>query len=202
MPLIPMVVEKTGKGERGYDIYSRLLVDRIIFLGSAIDDDTANLVIAQMLFLAADNPEKDINLYINSPGGLVSSGLAIYDTMQFIKSPVSTICIGVAASMAAVILAAGDKGKRFALPNSKVLIHQPMGGAQGQASDIAIQATEILKTKKNIVQILSDHTGKSIDVIEKDSDRDFWMSSHEAMKYGLVDSVITSGKRNAEEKHN
>ena len=200
MPLIPMVVEKTGKGERGYDIYSRLLVDRIIFLGNAIDDDTANLVIAQMLFLAADNPEKDINLYINSPGGLVSSGLAIYDTMQYIKCPVSTICIGIAASMAAVILAAGENGKRFALPNSKVLIHQPMGGAQGQASDIAIQAKEILNTKKNILNLLSFHTGKSVNDIEKDSDRDFWMSSQEAKEYGLIDSVIVSRKDNDKEK--
>jgi len=200
MPLIPMVVEKTGKGERGYDIYSRLLVDRIIFLGNAIDDDTANLVIAQMLFLAADNPEKDINLYINSPGGLVSSGLAIYDTMQYIKCPVSTICIGIAASMAAVILAAGENGKRFALPNSKVLIHQPMGGAQGQASDIAIQAKEILNTKKNILNLLSFHTGKSVEDIERDSDRDFWMSSQEAKEYGLIDSVIVSRKDNDTKK--
>jgi len=200
MPLIPMVVEKTGKGERGYDIYSRLLVDRIIFLGNAIDDDTANLVIAQMLFLEADNPEKDINLYINSPGGLVSSGLAIYDTMQYIKCPVSTICIGIAASMAAVILAAGENGKRFALPNSKVLIHQPMGGAQGQASDIAIQAKEILNTKKNILNLLSFHTGKSVEDIERDSDRDFWMSSQEAKEYGLIDSVIVSRKDNDTKK--
>lgn len=196
MTLIPMVVERTGRGERGYDIYSRLLVDRIIFLGGPIDDEAANLVIAQMLFLEADNPEKDINLYINSTGGLVSSGLAIYDTMQYIKCDISTICMGVAASMAAVILMAGSKGKRFALPNSRILIHQPMGGVQGQASDIEIHAKEILRIKQKLNEIISYHTCKDIKQVEIDTDRDFWMSSEEAKNYGIIDNVITSRKIN------
>ncbi|HAF07378.1 MAG: ATP-dependent Clp endopeptidase proteolytic subunit ClpP [bacterium] len=194
MTLIPMVVERTGRGERGYDIYSRLLVDRIIFLGGPIDDEAANLIIAQMLFLEADNPDKDINLYINSNGGVVSSGLAIYDTMQYIKCDVSTICMGVAASMAAVILMAGAKGKRFALPNSRILIHQPMGGVQGQASDIEIHAKEILRIKQKLNEIISFHTGKDLKRVEVDSDRDFWMSAEEAKDYGVIDSVITSRK--------
>ncbi|HAV93227.1 TPA: ATP-dependent Clp protease proteolytic subunit [candidate division WOR-3 bacterium] len=196
MPLVPMVVERTGRGERGYDIYSRLLVDRIIFLGGIIDDDSANLVIAQMLFLEADNQEKDINLYINSNGGLVSSGLAIYDTIQYIKCPVSTICMGVSASMAAVILMAGEKGKRFALPNSRILIHQPLGGVQGQASDIEIHAREIIRTKSTLNAIISKHTSKSIEQIASDSDRDFWMSSKEALDYGIIDNILVSRKVN------
>jgi len=196
MTLIPMVVERTGRGERGYDIFSRLLVDRIIFLGGPIDDEAANLIIAQMLFLEADNPDKDINLYINSNGGVVSSGLAIYDTMQYIKCDVSTICMGVAASMAAVILMAGAKGKRFALPNSRILIHQPIGGVQGQASDIEIHAKEILRIKQKLNEIISLNTGKDLKQIEIDSDRDFWMSAEEAKDYGIIDSVITSRKVN------
>ncbi|MFO8062379.1 MAG: ATP-dependent Clp endopeptidase proteolytic subunit ClpP [bacterium] len=194
MPLIPMVVEKTGRGERGYDIYSRLLVDRIIFLGSPVTDEVANLIIAQMLFLEADDPDKDIHLYINTPGGSVTAGLAVYDTMQYIRCPVSTICMGIAASMGAVILAAGQEGKRFALPNAKTLIHQPMGGAQGQASDIEIQAQEILKTKENIIKILADHTGRDYEEIYRDSDRDFWMNAEESRDYGLIDTVIASRK--------
>lgn len=194
MPLIPMVVEKTGRGERGYDIYSRLLVDRIIFLGSPVTDEVANLIIAQMLFLEADDPDKDIHLYINTPGGSVTAGLAVYDTMQYIRCPVSTICMGIAASMGAVILAAGEEGKRFALPNAKTLIHQPMGGAQGQASDIEIQAQEILKTKENIIKILADHTGRDYEEIYRDSDRDFWMNAEESRDYGLIDTVIASRK--------
>ena len=196
MTLIPMVVERTGRGERGYDIYSRLLVNRIIFLGGPIDDEAANLIIAQMLFLEADNPDKDINLYINSNGGVVSSGLAIYDTMQYIKCDVSTICMGVAASMAALILMAGAKGKRFALPNSRILIHQPIGGVQGQASDIEIHAKEILRIKQKLNEIISLNTGKDLKQIEIDSDRDFWMSAEEAKDYGIIDSVITSRKVN------
>ncbi|MCK4523677.1 ATP-dependent Clp endopeptidase proteolytic subunit ClpP [candidate division WOR-3 bacterium] len=197
MPLIPMVVEKTGRGERGYDIYSRLLVDRIIFLGSPINDEIANLIIAQMLFLEAEDAEKEINLYINSPGGSVTGGLAIYDTMQYIKCPISTICMGMAASMSAVILAAGEKGKRFTLPHAKTLLHQPMGGAQGQASDIEIQAKEILKTRETLIDILSKHTGQTREKIALDSDRDFWMNAKESIKYGLIDSMITAGKKNA-----
>lgn len=196
MPLIPMVVEKTGRGERGYDIYSRLLKDRIIFLGSPVTDEVANLIIAQMLFLEADNPDKDIHLYINSPGGSVTAGLAVYDTMQYIRCPVSTICMGIAASMGALILASGESGKRYALPNSKTLIHQPMGGAQGQASDIEIQAQEILKTKENIIKILADHTGKDYEEIYRDSDRDFWMNAEESKEYGLIDNVISHRKEN------
>ncbi|MBN2884576.1 ATP-dependent Clp endopeptidase proteolytic subunit ClpP [Patescibacteria group bacterium] len=191
MPLIPTVIEKEGQVERAYDIYSRLLKDRIIFLGEAIDDHVANIVIAQMLFLAAEDKEKDIKFYINSPGGSVSAGLAIYDTMQYIKCPVSTICIGMAASMASVLLAAGEKGKRLALPNSEIMIHQVMGGAEGQASDIKIRAEHILKIKDKINQILSNHTGQKITNVEKDSDRDNFMSAEEAKKYGLIDKIIS-----------
>ena len=190
--LIPMVVEQSGRGERSYDIYSRLLKDRIIFLGTAIDDDVANLVVAQLLFLESEDPEKDVFLYINSPGGVVTAGLAIYDTMQYIKPQVSTICTGQAASMGAVLLAAGAPGKRIALPNSRVMIHQPLGGAQGQASDIEIQAKEILKTRKLLNQILAKHTGKALEQFQVDTDRDFFMSASEAIEYGIVDKVIES----------
>ncbi len=189
--LIPMVIEQTGRGERAYDIYSRLLKDNIIFLGTPIDDNVANLVIAQLLFLEAENPDKDVYLYINSPGGSVSAGLAIYDTMQFIKPDVTTICIGQAASMAAVLLAGGTKGKRFALPNSRILIHQPMGGMQGQASDIEIHANEIIRIKKLLNEILSKHTGQPVEKIEKDTDRDYIMSANEAVEYGIIDKIIT-----------
>ena len=188
--LIPTVIEQTGRGERAYDIYSRLLNDRIIFLGTAIDDNVANLVVAQLLFLESQDPEKDVFLYINSPGGVVSAGLAIYDTMQYIKPDVSTICTGQAASMGAVLLAAGAHGKRIALPNSRVMIHQPLGGAQGQASDIEIQAVEILKTRNTLNGIISKHTGQPLEQIKKDTDRDFYMSAQEAIKYGIVDQVI------------
>jgi ATP-dependent Clp protease protease subunit len=191
MTLIPTVIEKEGQVERAYDIYSRLLKDRIIFLGEAIDDHVANIVIAQMLFLAAEDKEKDIKFYINSPGGSVSAGLAIYDTMQYIKCPVSTICIGLAASMASVLLAAGAKGKCLALPNSEIMIHQVMGGAEGQASDIKIRAEHILKIKDKMNRILAEHTGQKINIIEKDSDRDNFMSAEEAKKYGLIDKIIT-----------
>ena len=187
---IPFVIEQTARGERAYDIYSRLLKDRIIFIGSIVDESIANTVIAQMLFLEAQDPEKDINIYINSPGGVVSAGLAIYDTIQYIKSDVSTICMGMAASMAAVLLASGTKGKRFALPHSRVLLHQPMGGIEGQAIDIEIHAKEIMKIRSEITQILSSHTGQSIKKIEKDTDRNFWMSAEEAKNYGIVDDVI------------
>jgi ATP-dependent Clp protease, protease subunit len=189
---VPYVIEQTGRGERSYDIYSRLLKDRIIFLGTAIDDHVANLVIAQMLFLQMEDPKKEINMYVNSPGGSVSSGLAIYDTMQFLTCDVVTYCIGQAASMGAVLLAAGTKGKRFALPNARVMIHQPHGGAQGQASDITIQAKEIVRLKERLNQILAFHTGKPVDQIAKDGDRDFWLSSDEAKAYGLVDDVVKS----------
>ena len=188
--LVPIVVEQTGRGERSYDIYSRLLKDRIIFIGSEIEDAMANLVIAQLLFLESEDPEKDVFLYINSPGGVVSAGLAMYDTMQYIKCPVSTICTGQAASMAAVLLAGGDKGKRIVLPNARILIHQPSGGSRGQASDIKIQADEILKTRKLINGILARHTGQPVDRIERDTDRDYYMSAEEAVEYGLVDKVI------------
>lgn len=184
-----MVVEQTGRGERAYDIYSRLLKDRIVFLGSPVDDVIANLIIAQLLFLEAEDSEKDIFLYVNSPGGSVTSGLAIYDTMQFIKPQVVTTCVGLAASMGAVLLAAGAKGKRAALPNARIMIHQPWGGAQGQASDIEIQAKEILKTRDSLNKILAKHTGQPLDRIEKDSDRNFWMSAVEAKEYGLIDEV-------------
>lgn len=191
MSLIPIVVEQTGRGERSYDIYSRLLKERIIFLGTAIDDHIASLIIAQLLFLDAEDPEKDIAMYINSPGGYISSGLAVYDTMQYVKSDVITYCIGQAASMGAVLLAAGAKGKRYILPHSRVMLHQPMGGAQGQASDIQIQAEEILELRKRINQILSGHTGQSIERIEKDTDRNFFMSATEAKEYGIVDDVLS-----------
>ncbi len=188
--LIPMVLETTGRTERAYDIYSRLLKDRIIFLGTAITDDIANLVVAQMLFLQSDDPNKDISLYVNTPGGSVTAGLAIYDTMKFLKSDISTYCIGQACSMGAVLLAAGTKGKRYALPNARVMIHQPWGGTQGTAADISIQAREILKLRERLNHILAECTGKAIETIEKDTDRDFFMSADEACAYGLVDEVI------------
>jgi ATP-dependent Clp protease protease subunit len=186
-----MVIDQTSRGERAYDIYSRLLKDRIIFLGTAINDDVANLLIAQMLFLESEDPDKDINLYINSPGGVVTSGLAVYDTMQYIKPDVTTVCIGQAASMGALLLAAGAEKKRYALPHSRIMIHQPMGGFQGQASDIAIQAKEILRMKDALNDILVRHTGKSVDDVQKDTDRDNFMSGAEAKSYGIVDHVIT-----------
>lgn len=188
--LVPMVVEQTGRGERAYDIYSRLLKDRIVFIGSPIDDNVSNLVIAQLLFLQAEDPERDIFLYVNSPGGSVTAGLAIYDTMQYISNDVATICMGMAASMGAVLLAAGTKGKRSCLPHSRVMIHQPLGGSQGQASMIEIYAKEILSTRERLYKILADHTGQSVKKITKDCDRDFFMSAGEAADYGLVDKVI------------
>ena len=189
-PLIPYVIEQSQRGERAFDIYSRLLRDRIVFLGSAIDDDVANLVIAQLLFLEAEDPEKDIHLYINSPGGSVTSGLAIYDTMQYVRPPVSTICLGQAASMGAWLLAAGATGKRMALPNSRIMIHQPMGGVSGQATDIDIHAREILKLRERMNEILATHTGKPVDVIAHDTERDYHMSGEEALAYGLIDRVV------------
>jgi ATP-dependent Clp protease protease subunit len=192
VPLIPMVIEQSSRGERAYDIYSRLLKDRIIFLGTAMNDEVANLIIAQLLFLESEDPDKDINFYINSPGGMVTAGLAVYDTMQYIKPDITTVCIGQAASMGAVLLAAGTKNKRYSLPNSRILIHQPMGGFQGQASDIEIQAKEILRMKDRLNQILMKHTGKALDDIQKDTDRDFFMSGEEARKYGLIDHVIAN----------
>jgi ATP-dependent Clp protease protease subunit len=191
MPLIPMVVEQTGRGERAYDIYSRLLKDRIIFIGSPVDDLVANLVVAQLLFLEADDPDKDINLYVNSPGGSVTAGLAIYDALQYIKPDVSTICVGQAASMSAVLLAAGTSGKRFALPHSRILIHQPMGGFQGQATDIDIQAREILRMKEELNRILQKHTQQDMKRIQQDTDRDFFMTPEQAKEYGLIDEIIT-----------
>jgi ATP-dependent Clp protease protease subunit len=188
--LVPIVVETTGRGERAYDIYSRLLKERIVFIGTPIDDIVSSLVIAQLIFLESEDPDKDIHLYINSPGGSVTAGLAIYDTMQYIRPEISTICIGMAASMAAVLLAGGQKGKRTALPNARVMIHQPWGGVQGTASDIRIQAEEILKTKKRINEILAHHSGKSVDQVEKDTDRDNYMSTEEAKEYGLIDDII------------
>lgn len=190
MSLIPMVVEQTGRGERAYDIYSRLLKDRIIFLGGAIDDHLANLIIAQLLFLESEDPEKDIHLYINSPGGVVTAGMAIYDTMQYLKAPVSTICVGQAASMGAVLLAAGHPEKRFALPNARIMIHQPLGGFQGQASDISIHAKEILRLRDILNQILAHHTGQALETIAADTERDFFMGSEDAKKYGIVDGTI------------
>jgi len=190
--LIPMVVEQTNRGERAYDIYSRLLKERIIFLGSTVDDYVANLIIAQLLFLDGEDAEKDISMYINSPGGVITAGMAIYDTMQYIKSPISTICVGQAASMAAVLLAAGRKGKRFSLPNSRILIHQPLGGAQGQASDIDIQAKEILRMRENLNGVLVKHTGQPLERIVKDTDRDYFMSAQEAKDYGIVDELIAN----------
>jgi len=190
--LIPMVVEQTGRGERAYDIFSRLLKDRIVFLGTQVTDEIANLVIAQMLFLESEDPEKDIHFYINSPGGSVSAGLAIYDTMQYIRPPVSTLCLGQAASMGAWLLAAGEKGKRFALPYARIMIHQPLGGAQGQATDIDIQAREILRVREQMNNVLAKHTGQSLKRIEKDTERDFFMTSKQAVEYGLVDEVIVA----------
>ena len=192
MPLVPYVIEQTSRGERSYDIYSRLLKDRIIFLGEEIDDHVASLIVAQLLFLEAEDPEKDIAIYINSPGGSVTAGMAIYDTMQYIKPDVSTMCVGLAASMGAFLLSSGAKGKRFALPNAEIMIHQPLGGAKGQASDIKIHADWILKTKAKLNKILSENTGQPLDRLEKDTDRDNFMSADEAMAYGLIDKVIKS----------
>jgi ATP-dependent Clp protease protease subunit len=193
--LIPVVVEQTARGERAYDIFSRLLTERIVFLGTPIDDNVANLVIAQLLYLESEDPDKDINLYINSPGGVVTAALAIYDTIQYIKSDVSTICIGQAASAAALLLAAGSKGKRYALPNSRVIIHQPHGGATGQAVDIDIQAREILRTRRVLDEILAKHTGQPLEKVEKDTDRDFIMTAGEAREYGIVDEVVIERKK-------
>jgi ATP-dependent Clp protease, protease subunit len=190
--LIPMVVEQTAKGERSYDIYSRLLKERVIFMVGQVEDQMANLIVAQLLFLESENPDKDISLYINSPGGSVTAGMAIYDTMQFVKPSVSTLCIGQACSMGAFLLAGGEKGKRFALPNSRVMIHQPLGGYQGQASDIEIHAQEILKMRENLNRILAHHTGKKLKDLEKDTDRDNFMSAEQAASYGIIDSVISA----------
>jgi len=190
--LIPMVIEQSSRGERAYDIYSRLLKDRIIFMGEQVQDDMANIIIAQMLFLESEDPDKDINLYLNSPGGVTTSGLAIYDTMQYIKPDITTICMGQAASMGALLLAAGAKGKRYALPHARVMIHQPLGGMQGQATDIDIHAKEILKTRDTLNRILAEHTGKDFDTISRDTERDFFMSSEEAKEYGIVDKIITT----------
>ncbi|GHS88515.1 ATP-dependent Clp protease proteolytic subunit [Synergistales bacterium] len=189
---VPYVVEQTGRGERAYDIYSRLLKDRIVFLGTEVEDDVANVIVAQLLFLESEDPEKDIHLYINSPGGSVTAGMAIYDTMQYIKSPVSTICLGIAASMAAVLLAGGEKGKRIALPNAEVMIHQVMGGARGQASDIEIHARNILRTRERLNGILASHTGQDIAKIAIDTDRDNFMTADEALAYGLIDKIIAA----------
>jgi len=198
--LVPMVVEQTGRGERAYDIYSRLLKDRIVFVGTAITDDVSNLVIAQMLFLQGEDSDKDINLYINSPGGSVTAGLAVYDTMQFLKCDVKTYCVGQASSMGALLLSAGARGKRFALPNARIMIHQPWGGVQGQASDISIQAQEILRLRDRINRILAEHTQKPLDVISKDTDRDFFMSPEDAREYGIVDEVVANRKAEGSEK--
>lgn len=194
MPLVPSVIEQTGRGERSYDIYSRLLKERIIFLGSDIDDITADLVMAQLIFLEYEDPEKDITIYINSPGGVVSSGLAIYDTIQYIKPDVSTICIGQAASMGAVLLASGTKGKRFALPHSRIMLHQPLGGAGGQAADIAIHAKEIVRVKQTLNEIIQQHSEQTLDVIARDTDRNFYMSAEEAKAYGLIDDILSARK--------
>ena len=194
MSIIPIVIEQTGRSERAYDIYSRLLKDRIIFIGTIIDDHIANTVIAQLLFLQTEDPDKDIHIYVNSPGGIVSSGLAIYDTMQYVKPSIATYCIGQAASMGALLLAAGTKGKRFALPNSRIMLHQPMGGFHGQATDIEIHAREILRMKDTLNKILSDHTGQPYEKIQADTDRDFFMSGEEAKEYGIVDEVIHTSK--------
>jgi ATP-dependent Clp protease protease subunit len=190
--LIPMVIEQSSRGERAYDIYSRLLKDRIIFMGETVEDSMANTIIAQMLFLESEDPDKDINLYLNSPGGVTTSGLAIYDTMQYIRPDIATICVGQSASLAAMLLAAGTKGKRYALPNARIMIHQPLGGMQGQATDIDIHAREILKTRDTLNRILAKHTGQDIERIQRDTERDFFMSSHEAKEYGIVDKVITT----------
>lgn len=195
MTLVPIVIEQTGRGERAYDIYSRLLKDRIIFIGTPIDDVLANLVIAQMLFLEAEDAEKDINVYINCPGGIVPSGLAIYDTMQFVKPDIATTCVGLAASMGAVLLAAGTKGKRAALPNSRLLIHQPWGGVQGQVTDIEIHAKEMVTNRSMLNQILSKHTGQTLEKIEKDTDRNYFMSAYEAKEYGIIDEVFVGRKK-------
>jgi ATP-dependent Clp protease protease subunit len=194
MSIIPIVIEQTGRTERAYDIYSRLLKDRIIFIGTGIDDNVANIVIAQLLFLQTEDPEKDIHLYVNSPGGIVSSGLAIYDTMQYVKPDIATYCIGQAASMGALLLSAGTKGKRFALPHSRIMLHQPMGGFHGQATDVEIHAREILRMKETLNKILSFHTSQSLEKIQADTDRDFFMSGDEAKEYGIVDEVISSIK--------
>ena len=188
--LVPIVVEQTGRGERSYDIYSRLLKDRIVFLGGEIDDNLSNLIVAQLLFLEAEDPDKDIHLYINSPGGVVTSGMAIYDTMQYIKAPVSTICVGQAASMAALLLSGGEKGKRFSLTNSRIMIHQPLGGFQGQATDIHIHAQEILRMKRTLNKILATHCGQSLEKVEADTERDYFMSGEDARNYGIIDSII------------
>jgi len=193
--LVPMVVEQTNRGERSYDIYSRLLKDRIIFLGSAIDDNVANLVIAQLLFLEAEDPDKDISLYINSPGGSISAGMAIYDTIQYIRPDVSTICVGLAASMGAFLLAAGQKGKRYTLPNAEIMIHQPMGGAQGQATDIEIHARRIVTMKERLNKILAERTGQKLERIQKDTERDYFMSANEAREYGIIDEIISHPKK-------
>ena len=190
MTLIPIVIERDGRGERAYDIYSRLLKERIVFVGTAIDDDVANLVIAQMLFLESEDPDKDVHLYINSPGGIVTSGLAIYDTMQYIRPKVSTLCMGQAASIAALLLSAGEKGKRYALPHSRILIHQPMGGFQGQATDVDIQAKEILRLREELNSILAKHTLRPLEKIETDTERDFYMNGHQAKEYGIIDEVV------------
>jgi ATP-dependent Clp protease protease subunit len=200
MNFIPIVVEQTGRGERAYDIYSRLLKDRIVFLGSVITDDVANVMTAQLLFLESEDPERDIFFYINSPGGSVTAGLAIYDTMQYIRPEISTVCVGQAASMGAVLLAAGAKGKRFALPHARIMIHQPLGGFQGQAADIDIQAREILRMREELNSILMKHTGQSLKKIEKDTDRDLFLSGKQAQEYGLVDEVITSRPESAQKK--
>jgi ATP-dependent Clp protease protease subunit len=196
--LVPIVVEQTGRGERSYDIYSRLLKDRIIFLGGGIDDQVANLVVAQLLFLEAEDPDKDIHLYINSPGGIVTAGLAIYDTMRYIKAPVSTICVGQAASMGAFLLSGGEKGKRFALPHSRIMIHQPLGGFQGQATDIHIQAQEILRLKKRLNELLALHTGQTLEKVEADTERDYFMGGSEAVTYGIIDTIITRNEAGRE----
>jgi ATP-dependent Clp protease, protease subunit len=199
--LIPIVVEQTSRGERSYDIYSRLLKERIIFIGSAIDDYVSNLVIAQLLFLASEDPDKDINLYINSPGGSVSAGLAIYDTMQFVKPDVSTICMGMGASMAQVLLCAGAREKRYSLPNARILMHQPLGGAQGQASDIEIYTKEMLRIRERLFEITAKHTGKSLEKVRKDSDRDFYMTAEEALEYGIIDKILDNKTHDTENKN-
>ncbi len=201
MNLVPMVVEQTPRGERAFDIYSRLLKERIIFLGSVVDDNVSNVIIAQLLFLEADDPEKDITFYVNSPGGSVTAGLAIYDTMQYVKCDIATLCMGQAASMGALLLAAGKEGKRYSLPNSRILIHQPMGGFQGQASDIDIHAREILRMRESLNEILSGHTKKPLDVIAKDTERDYFMSAEEAVDYGIIDKVLVKREEIAEEKN-
>jgi ATP-dependent Clp protease, protease subunit len=201
MSVIPIVIEQTGRSERAYDIYSRLLKDRIIFLGTAIDDHVANTVIAQLLFLQTEDPEKDIHLYVNSPGGIVTSGLAVYDTMQYVKPDICTYCIGQAASMGALLLTAGTKGKRFSLPHARIMLHQPLGGFQGQATDIEIHAREILKVKETLNKILAAHTGQPLDKMRTDTDRDFFMSGREAKDYGLVDEVIDTSNKKKQESH-